>query len=438
MKTVICEEKENFKTLEIEIEPDKIKEAWDKILKKSAQSIVIKGFRKGKAPLKMVENYIEKDHLSREIYNELIPKYYEEAIYENELTPIGFPNFPEIGEIEKEKPLIFKATFEVKPQIEIKEYKNFEFEQEKREITDKDVEQTLINLQKRAAKLVNVEEERGIQEGDYAIIDFESYFEGEKQPLKTLRGSLIQVKREEKIEQSVKLMESLLGLKKGEIREIEEEIPQQNKKIKFKVTLYEIKKEILPDLDDAFVKEISQNRFQTMEELKGEIRKDLEEIESETRKAQIENKIFERIFASLEYSPSQSMVDYETNYIISDLEKQLHERGLSMENYLKHRKIDEAALKNEYKERAEKLAKIELVIDAVARQENLNITPQEVDDKIAEFAQKTNQDKEKIKSNMDKEKSLLHYKYNLLKQKAMDFLIENSKITYIKPEEGGN
>ena len=420
--------KENQGEMEIEVPVEMVKISYDKILKDVSKKINIKGFRKGKAPISIIESNINKEALYKDVIEDLIPNAYEEALYIENINPITQPEFHDIGEFSLDKPFTFKVKFEVKPEIELKHYKDFEIDQEKFVVDEDVLNKTIESMRKRSSRLVDIEEDRGIQEGDFAVVDFESYIEGGKKPQRSFKKGLIQIKNDPNWPG---LAENIIGKKKDETAEFtvsSKEGEENSAPVKFKIKIYEIKNEVLPELNDDFAKQVS--KFDTFGELKENIRKNLEQVEDNRAKQEAENKILEKIVEKYEEIVSENMINYQTMNILHDLQKQLNQRKLKFDDYLKMRNIDYAKLIEETKPQAERFAKVDLAIDAIARQENIEVTEKDMQEDIDAYAKETNQQPDSIREQMDKNRTFNVFKSNLLRKKVLEFLLEKNKVNY--------
>lgn len=429
------EEQDAKKTLTIELEPEFVDQSFDKVLRKVAKDIQIKGFRKGKAPITMVSKSINTDALGKDVLEELIPEAYQKALLEKNLQPITDPSFSEVPKPEKGKIFSFKVSFDTKPQIKLNKYTELEAEVEKKEITESEIQQNLLKLQKNAAKLVAMEETRGLEAGDYAIADFESYLEGAKKPQVNFKKGLIQIKDEP---QYPGLLEQIVGVKTGEVREFSLDIPKgdekkdEKQKITFKITIHEIKKEVLPEINDDFARQVG--KFSSLEELKSDIRKNLENIQEMIVKHSLETKLLEKIIEQNDIPINDNLINYETRLLISDLHEQLHQQGLTIEDYLKSNKINFNQLSEKLKPQAEKMAKIELALEAIINQENIAATDEEITKQIEKIAQSTHHDVGEIKKIIEEEGTIVRLKNNILREKATEFIINKAKVKYVAPK----
>ncbi|MCL5774569.1 MAG: trigger factor [Firmicutes bacterium] len=433
MKVSVSNISETRKAIEVEVERERVDEFYEKTLAKTAKSVQIPGFRKGKAPRGVVERYIDKDLLMQDALKELIPITYDESLKQEKIFPMSDPNLEEY-KLDDGKPLVYRISFDVKPQIEIKDYKGIEIEQEKAEITDKDVDDMLESFRKASARLVNVTENRGLQIGDLAIVDFESSSEGKPIKNGTAKNFLMELDTEKFLPG---FLENVKNMKREEVKEFDVDFPADypgemaGKKVHFKFQVKEIKIKVLPEPNDDFAKEVS--KFKTLEELRADLRKQLENRIKELTRGQLEAKILEKLLPQVTTAIPQSFVNYEINYLVNDILKQLHQRGMSIADYLKAKNQTEAQFLEELKPTAERLAKVELIIDAVSKNEMILVSDHEINKEIEEFSSGSKQDPAKVRSTMEKEGTLYNLGYHLLKHKVMDFLINNAKVAYVAP-----
>lgn len=433
MKVSVSSISETRKAIEVEVERERVDEFYEKTVTKTAKSVQIPGFRKGKAPRGIVERYIDKDLIMQDAFKELIPITYDEALKQEKIFPLSDPHMEEY-KLDDGKPLVYRISFDVKPQAEIKDYKGIEIEQEKAEIADKDVDDMLESFRKASAKLVNVTENRGLQIGDLAIVDFESSSEGKPIKNGTAKNFLMELDTEKFLPG---FLENVKDMKRNEEKEFEVDFPADypgemaGKKVHFKFQVKEIKIKVLPELNDDFAREVS--KFKTLEELRTDLRKQLENRIKELTRGQLEAKILEKFLPQVTTAIPQSFVNYEINYLVNDILKQLHQRGMTIADYLKARNQTEAQFLEELKPTAERLAKVELIIDAVAKNEIILVSDEEINKEIEEFSKGSKQDPATVRSTMEKEGTLYNLGYHLLKHKVMDFLINNAKVAYVAP-----
>lgn len=439
MKVEVKNEKQNKVLLTIEIEPEKIEEAYKKELTKISREIKLDGFRKGKAPINMVQNAVGEDYIYKEILDVIIPDSYSEAIYDKNITPISNPEFKDMGKIEKDKPFTYKLLVEVKPKADIENYIGIEIEQEKKEITDKDMEKQLETMQKQLGTLINIAEDRALQADDFASCNYEIRLENEEKAKNPVKEQIIKVQEYKELPG---FMEKIVGLKAGEEKEFALSLKEgeEIKKAFVKFKLHEIKKESLPELNDEFAKTIAGYyakedggfKGQTIEELKNETKANLIKNEEEKVKHEVRNKVLEQIMEKNTIEVSPNMINYELSFLLNDFENQLQRNGLEVESYLKATNKTIQDIQKELRPQAERMAKVELAIDCVAEKEKIEVTPDDFEKELEETAKVLKQDKEKIRQNLETQKTLHNYNHNILREKVIDYLIAKSKVKYIE------
>jgi len=434
MKVEVKKGQDSTCTLEVTIEAEQIDDAYGKHLKKAARSVAIPGFRKGKAPLKIAERHLNKDMIMQQVLEELAPPALQDAIEKENLSPLSEPSM-DIDQFEKGKDMIIKATFEVKPEVELDEYTGFEIEQEKADITDEDVDKTLAMMRENAASLSVVEEERGLEVGDFSIVDFESSSEGEPLDGGSEKNYVMEVKEDMYIPGFV---DNLKGMKKDEEKEFQVTFPEnyekedlKGKKVDFKFKLIEIKKKSLPDLNDDFAKEVS--KFETLDEFKQDIREQLIKKTDDQARAGVEEQINEKLIKKVDVPLPESLIAYEQDVLYNNLKRNFAAQGINFEDNMQKQNLDLSALKTSLRPQAESMGKLEMALEAISTKENIEVEDSEVDEKIKEIAGEIKQDFEKLKEMLQQEGRVAGLKYEMLKRKTIDFLIDNSRVSYVPP-----
>lgn len=413
--------------LNFEIDEEQFEAAMERAYKKNVNRFVIPGFRRGKAPRKLIEMHYGPEVFFEEAAKILLPEAYQKGVEEYKLEPVDQPTF-DIQQIEVGKPLIASAEVFVKPQVEIKEYKGLEVEKIVYNVTDEDIEKELSALQEQNARLVAVEN-RAAQNGDIAVIDFKGTVDnepfeggnGENYPLQL--GSGMFVKGFE---------EQVIGMNVGDTKDIEVTFPEDykpeklaGKKAVFNVTLKELKtKELLP-LDDDFAKDVSE--FETLDELKQDIKKKLEarakSIEDGSLKASIVNKLKE----VTEVEIPEVMVNQEIDRLVLDFALSLRYRGYDFQSYLNATGMTPEKFRESFRDRALENVKISLILEEVGKRENITVTDEELENKIKELAESYKLTVEDYKKNLRPE-DIAGIKDSILTEKIFDFLISNSKV----------
>ena len=417
-------ENKNEVKLTFNIEAEKFEEAMKKVYTKTSKYFNIPGFRKGKAPMQLVERQYGSAIFYEDAFNELVPEIYDEAIKENKIEAVSRPNI-DIVQMEKGKELIFTATVETKPEVELGKYKGIEIKKIEYTTTDKDIEHELGHMAERNARLVTVED-RPVEKGDITTIDFEGsidgvQFEGGKAENHELEiGSNTFIPGFE---------DQIIGMKLDEEKDIKVKFPEDyfskdlaRKDAVFKVKLHEIKKKELPKIDDEFAKDVSE--FDTLEELKNSIKEKLDTENTEKAKYETEEEAIKAVCDNTKLDIPNGMIELEIDNMIKDMETRLSYQGLNLNQYLQIMGKTEADMRENFKEQAEKSIKSRLVLEAIVKAENFEVTPEEVSEKVKEMAKQYGRKEEELLEN----KELKEYIENNIKtQKAIEFIVKNAK-----------
>ena len=417
-------ENKNEVKLTFNIEAEKFEEAMKKVYAKTAKYFNIPGFRKGKAPMQLVERQYGSAIFYEDAFNELVPDIYDEAIKENKVEAVSKPNI-DIVQIEKGKELIFTATVETKPEVELGKYKGIEIKKIEYTTSDKDIEHELGHLAERNARLVTVED-RPVEKGDIATIDFVGSvdgveFEGGKAENHELEiGSNTFIPGFE---------DQVIGIKIGEEKDIKVKFPDDyfskdlaGKDAVFKVKVNAIQKKELPKIDDDFAKDVSE--FETLDELKNSIKEKLDTENSNKAKYETEEEAIKAVCDNTKIDIPNGMIEMEIDAMIRDLETRLSYQGLNLHQYVQMMGTSEENIRNNYKEQAEKSVKSRLVLEAVVKAEKIEVTPEEITDKIKEMAKQYGRKEEDLLNN---EQLKEYIEENLKTEKAIEFIVKNAK-----------
>ena len=417
-------ENKNEVKLTFNIEAEKFEEAMKKVYAKTAKYFNIPGFRKGKAPMQLVERQYGAAIFYEDAFNELVPDIYDEAIKENKIEAVSRPNI-DIVQMEKGKELIFTATVETKPEVELGKYKGIEIKKIEYNTTDKDIEHELGHMAERNSRLVSIED-RPVEKGDITTIDFVGSidgveFEGGKAENHELEiGSNTFIPGFE---------DKIIGMKIDEEKDIKVKFPEDyfskdlaGKDAVFKVTLHEIKKKELPKIDDEFAKDVSE--FDTLEELKNSIKEKLDTENTEKAKYETEKEAIKVVCDNTKLDIPNGMIELEIDNMVKDMENRLSYQGLNLNQYLQIMGKTEKEIRDSYKEQAERNIKSRLVLEAIVKAEKIEVTPEEVDDKIKEMAKQYGRKEEELLAN---EQLKEYIEGNLKTEKAIDFIVKNAK-----------
>ena len=428
MKTNIKEKINGKITLEIEVEASEFQVAIDKAAKKLAGKVNIPGFRKGKIPKNILKQFVGNEAICAEAVDDMLPDVYPKALEQEKIEPIDQPTI-DMVQFEEGKPLIFTAEIPVKPDVELGEYKGVEVEHKNVEVTEKEIENYLVTMQQRHAQIETVPN-KALEEGDTAVIDFEGFldevpFEGGKSENHNLViGSKTFIPGFE---------EQLIGMTPGGEREIVVTFPEdyQNedlsgKEAVFKVKLNEVKIRKLMSIDDEFAKDISE--FETLEELKRDVENRLKMSAEKENEYVLKNKVVDKVAKICQVEVPEVLVDRKTVDLIKDMEYRIRQQGLTLENYLKYTNTSVEQLREQYKENASNNVKVDLILEAIAKVENIEISDEELDKGIEKIAEQNNQPADQIKQLFILQDRLDLFRESLVMDKTVTFLLENAKI----------
>ena len=412
--------------LNVTIEAEKFDEAIKKVYFKSAKYFNIPGFRKGKAPMNIVEKYYGKEIFYEDAFNEVVPEELEKAVEENKLEVVSRPDI-DVTQIGKGQDLIFTAVFQTKPEAELGKYKGVEIKKIEYKVTDEDVEHELGHMQEHNSRLISVED-RPVEKGDIANINFEGFvdgvaFEGGKAENHDLEiGSNTFIPGFE---------DQIIGMKIDEEKDIQVKFPDEyfskdlaGKDATFKVKVNEIKKKELPTLDDEFAKDVSE--FDTLEELKESIKEKQQKQNDERAKYETQDAVIKAVCENVKVDIPSGMIETETENMVKDMEQRLAYQGLKLDQYLQMMGKTKEEMQKEYEPQAIEAIKSRLAIEAVIKAEKIEVADIDIDEKIKEMAK--NYGRENDEEFLKNENVRNYIKQGLESEKALEFLVENAKI----------
>ena len=419
-------ENANEVKFEITVEAEKFDEAIKKVYFKSAKYFNIPGFRKGKAPMQIVEKYYGKEIFYEDAFNEVAEDALQEAVSENKVEVVSRPEV-DIKQIEKGKDLIFTVVMQTKPEAELGKYKGIEIPKIEYNVSDEDINHELGHMQEHNSRLISIDD-RAVEKGDIATIDFEGFvgdkaFEGGKAENYDIElGSNTFIPGFE---------DQIVGMKIDEEKDVNVKFPDEyfskelaGKDATFKVKLHEIKKKELPELDDEFAKDVSE--FDTLDELKEDIKKKLEKQNADKEKYETEEAVIKALCENIKVDIPSGMIGTEVDNMLKDFEQRLSYQGLKLDQYLKMLGKTEEEMRKEYEPQAIEGIKSRLALEAVIKAEKIEATDKEVEDKMKEMAK--NYGKENDEAFLKNENVRNYLKEGIESEKAIDFLIKNAKI----------
>ena len=412
--------------LEITIEAEKFDDAIKKVYFKSAKYFNIPGFRKGKAPMQIVEKYYGKEIFYEDAFNEVAGEALDEAVKENDLYVVSRPDI-DVTQIEKGKDLIFTAVMQTKPEAELGKYKGVEIKKIEYKVTDEDINHELGHMQEHNARIVSVED-RPVEKGDITVIDFEGFVDGKAFDGGKAEGHELEIGSNTFIPG---FEDQIVGMKIDEEKDINVKFPDEyfskdlaGKDATFKVKLHEIKKKELPELDDEFAKDVSE--FDTLKELKEDIKKKQQKQNDDKAKYETQDAVIKAVCENVKVDIPSGMVETEVENMLKDIEQRLSYQGLKLEQYLQMMGKTQDEMKKEYEPQAIESIKSRLMLEAVIKAEKIEATDEEVDEKLKEMAK--NYGKENDEEFLKNENVRNYIKEGLTSEKALAFLVKNANM----------
>ena len=417
----------NMAKLTIEVPAEEFDAAIKNAYNKNKNKFRIPGFRKGKAPLAMLEKMYGAGIFYEDAANEVIDASYPKAAEESKEEIVSTPEI-KVTQIEKGKAFIYEATVALKPEVTLGEYKGVEVKKAEAVVTDEDVENELTAARKKNGRLIDVED-GAIEDGDNTIIDFTGYIDdktfdggaGTDYPLVIGSHSFIEG-----------FEDQLIGKKKGETCDVNVTFPAEyhadelaGKPAKFVVTIKEVKRNELPELNDEFASEVSD--FDTLDEYKADIRKKLQEKKEQDAKVENENNVIEKVVENAQMELPQPMVDTQAREMVENYARRLQSQGLNINDYMKYTGMTPEKLMEQMRPEAEKRIKTRLVLEKVVEVENVEVSDEKLDEQINEIAASYKLEGAKLKEMMgEREKEQI--REDLKVQAAIDLLVEQAKL----------
>lgn len=421
------EKKENNKvSLRIEVSYEDFEKEIQKAYNKNKSRFNVPGFRKGKVPRKIIETNYGEGVFYEDAINSVFPTVYEEAIKEHKLDPIDRPSL-DLEDIKKGEPVFLLVDVEVTPEVKLGDYKGVEVEKEEITVSDEDVENELKNIQERNARVVEIED-RAAENGDILTIDYSGSVDGEEFEGGTAKNQTLELGSNSFIPG---FEEQLVGANSGDEVDVKVTFPDEyhsedlsGEDAIFKVKVHEIKAKDLPELDDELAKDVSE--FDTLDELKADIKKSLEEKAEKQEKANYENAVIEKVCEGAEVLVPEVLVEGQIDSNVREFGQRISYQGLDLDKYLELTGIKMSDFREQFKEDAEKLVKADLVLEAISEKESIEATEEEVEKELEDIAKQYNQKVEDVKEKFSQD-DLDYIKMGIIKRKTIEFLVENAK-----------
>lgn len=418
-------EEKNMVKLVIEATAEEFEAGLNTAYNKSKSKINVPGFRKGKAPRKIIEQLYGQEVFFEDAANAIIPDAYAKACIESELDIVSQPKIS-VTQLEKGKPFVFEAEVAVRPEVELGNYKGVEVSKADTEATDADVEEEIKKVAEQNSRTITVED-RAVKDGDMTVIDFEGFVDGvafeggkgENYPLTIGSHSFID-----------NFEDQIIGMNIGDEKEINVTFPEdyhaeelKGKPATFKVSVKEIKEKQLPDIDDDFAQDVSD--FDTLDEYKADLKKKIAERKEAEAKRQKETEAIEKIVADSKMDIPQAMIDTQVTRMAEDFAQRLQQQGLSLETYFKYTGLTAEKILDDMKPEAVKRIQNSLVLEAVAKAENIQVSDDEFNAELSKMADMYKMEVDKIKEFMG-ESEEKQMRDDIAIQKAVDLIVSSA------------
>ena len=415
----------NMAKLTIEVPASEFEKALQSAYNKQKKSISVPGFRKGKVPRQMVEKMYGPEIFYEDAANELIPTAYEEELKNCDLEIVSRPTV-DIVQIKKGENFIFTAEVAVKPEVTLGEYKGMEVDKTSTRVTQKEVEAKIKEEAEKNARTVTVEG-RPVQDGDEVILDFEGFVDGEayeggkgeNYPLTIGSGSFIPG-----------FEEQLVGAEAEKEVEVKVTFPEEyhaeelkGKDAVFKCTIHEIKEKQIPEIDDEFAAEVSE--FDTLDEYKADVKAKIKEQKENEGKQKKEDQAVEKAVANATMEIPEAMIDEQVRQMVNEFAQNMQYQGISFEQYCQITGMTLEKIQEETRPQAVKRIETRLVLEAIAKAENIEVTEERLDEEIKKMAESYNMEADKLKELMGEEEKKQMME-DIAVQDAVTFLVENA------------
>lgn len=425
---VTVERVENEATLKITAPATEVNAGYKKAVQKIADQANIPGFRKGKAPRAIIEMHYGKEAVKQEAFEIVANKAYSEALNQEKLIPVSDPKVEESTfEEGKDMELTIKVT--LKPEPELGEYKGLHVEKKEVEVTDEQVDAQIKDMMGRDAKMVVAEEGAVIEKGDFAIIDFAGTVDGEPFSGGEGKGYPLEVGSNSFIPG---FEDQLVGLSKGDSTDVEVTFPEDyfvkdlaGKEAIFKVNIQDVKRKELPELNDEYV--ASKTEFKTVEDLRANYKERMQKAAEANAKAEYEHELIDLAVANAKFSVPEIMIEDKISQMVEEMKMSLESRKMSLDMYMQYTGLDMAKIRENQRPVAEENVKTDLVLDAIAKAEDIQVDMADVDAEIAAISAQHGASPEEVKKIIKGNGTMGLLLANILRRKAAHVVIDSAK-----------
>lgn len=424
MKTNVEKLSNLQRKISVEIPVDTVRASFENIYKTIQRQVEVKGFRKGKAPIATIKS-LYADRVKQDVLQDLLDTHYRRAVIEHKLEPITFPEF-EFDDLNQDQAFSFSASFDIRPEINVRKFEGLQVEKEKFEVGQDQIDKVITNIRNSRAELATVLEDRPAQKGDVTVIDFDGTVNGA--PLEGGKGENHQL--ELGANQFIEgFEEGVEGMKPGQSKTLSLKFPDPyhskdlaGKPVEFKVTLKEIKKRVMPELTEDFIKSIGGTG--TPEELRGQIKKDIEESEQKRIDGDLKNRLLKELVKNNPVDVPAKMLEEQKKTLVEDFEQRMRQQGMSTDEYEQYKSKWDA----DFTRSASEMIQSGFLIDVLAKDHNLKCTPQDIEARYDEYAKQTGIDREKITEFYSKPEQKNRLSFQITEEKVIAFLMSKANV----------
>ena len=434
--TIVNAEKHTVR-LHVEVPPEEFARDLDRAYRKVAVEVKIPGFRKGKVPKQIIDARVGREHVLEEFVRESLPVYYVRAVKEHDLAPIADPEI-DLDQLEVGKPLTFTATVEVRPRLSLEreEYVGVKVQPPSADVTDADVDAYLGQLRERFAELEVVG--RPARSGDYVLADVRATRHGQELPEATRLDFGFEIGAQDIVPE---LDAELEGKRKGEILKFNATLPERfgelaGTEVSFQVLIKEVKGKRLPAADDEFAKTASE--FDTLQELREDVRAKLASVKKLEVKAAIRDLVLQRVVDGIEVDIPERLVDEETDGRVQSAHERAARVGTTLAAALESQGWDELRFRSDARSHAVRALKADLVLEAVARQEGIEVTEEDLKRETQALSEATGKDVREVERILERSGQVASLAGDIIRTKALDFLVESADVAEdgVEPTSG--
>jgi trigger factor len=435
MQTTVESTAKHTVKLTIEVPVDEFTKDLDRAYRSIANQVKIPGFRKGKVPKKIIDAQIGRDVVREEFLSSSVPVYFRDALRGEDLAPISDPDIA-LEQVEDDKPLIFTATVEIRPRLELapSDYRGLKVERPDTSVTDQEIDDWIERLRERFSELEPVE--RPAKDGDFVTIDVRATVHDQEVAEVTRTDYLYSVSS---AEFGPKLDLELAGKRSGDILKFNDMLPERfgeelgGAEVSFQVLVKDVKARRLPPADDDFAKTASE--FDTLDQLRDDLRQRLGELKDREAQGALRDRALQAMIDTVDVELPDSLIEEETEHRVAHVKERAERAGATLEQVLDSQGWDEARLREDSRDHAIRAIKSDLVLEGIARAENLEVTAEEIGTEIAVLAQTYGREPKEVAKALERSGQMVTLAGDIIRGKALDLLVEHADIADESPTE---